>query len=309
MERWLRGRILTVGDGDFSFSSSLLRFDPPELCATCYDDEDTVCSKYASARSSIDTIRARYECHCGVDATSLPSKVTSRQFDRAIFQFPLVPPVTKDVWATGVDVSILNRELLLGFLRQVEPLLAKDGLVMITSKDVKPYLNWRIDWALCPHTRSLKYLGKLAFNPEAFSDYQFQNVERDQRVKCTEAYTYLFGWKAPADKHLVPPCIVPPNALYCTSCPAGPFSGPGDMENHNNTAKHKEKVVFEERWTQVATATNTFPSTESRADLQGIDARNVEHGDDRCSKRMMEEPDEYADEPTKKVYKEGTAVH
>eukprot|EP00397_Hematodinium_sp_SG-2012_P060831 GEMP01079742.1.p1 GENE.GEMP01079742.1~~GEMP01079742.1.p1 ORF type:complete len:294 (+),score=44.00 GEMP01079742.1:52-933(+) len=245
MERWLRSkRILTVGDGDFSFSNSLLDLDPKELCATCYDGENTVCAKYASARSSIDAIRAHHQCLCGVDATQLPAEVTSRQFDRVIFQFPLVPPVTKDAWKTGVDVALLNRELLLGFLKQVEPLLAHDGLVMITSKDVKPYLTWRIEWALSPHTNSLKYLGKLPFNPDAFSQYKFQNVQRDQKVKCTMAYTYLYGWNAPNDPELIPPVSVLSTALYCDVCPAGPFSGKGDMALDKKRGRARNTLTY-----------------------------------------------------------------
>jgi len=208
-----------------------------------------VCGKYATVRSSIDEIRKNHTCMCGVDAKQLPEEITSRRFDRAIFQFPLVPPVSKAEWAKGrKDVVCLNRSLLLAFLRQVEPLLVDDGLILITSKDVAPYFNWRLEWALTPHTEGLRYLGKIAFNSSAFPSYNCQNVNRDQRVKQTLAFTYIFGRHALEDTDVIPPLNIPKDALYCEICPAGIFSSEGDMKNHFATKAHKEKVGFEKKW-------------------------------------------------------------
>jgi len=263
MQRWLQNqRILTVGDGDFTFSISLLQHKPKDLCATCFDTEAVVCSKYSSARSSIDTLRNSPDCVCftGIDATKLPADITRRQFDRVIFQFPLVPPVGKEEWHARANdgetdvVALLNREMLLRFLRQVEPILALEGLVMITSKDVHPYQNWRLERTLSPYTRKIRYLGKLPFDEDAFPGYQFQNVERDQKVKSTESYTYLFGSNTPDDIALVPPDLPRGNEkLYCDICLAGPFSGDKDQDSHATSTRHLANLAFETKWALIGT--------------------------------------------------------
>ena len=104
-------RILLVGEGDFSFSSSLLRVHGcTHLVATSYDKVSTLRSKYSQAASNIAALEAEENCivRYGVDATKLgkpgvadggggAKEVKKGGFDRVVFNFPHVGGLTKDV--------------------------------------------------------------------------------------------------------------------------------------------------------------------------------------------------------------------
>ena len=101
-------RILLVGEGDFSFSRSLLETHGcASLVATSFDKQSALQAKYPQSTSNV---RALEEEGCqvlfGVDATKLGrpgasdgggKEVKKGNFDRLIFNFPHVGGLTKDV--------------------------------------------------------------------------------------------------------------------------------------------------------------------------------------------------------------------
>ncbi len=102
-------RILLVGEGDFSFSHSLLAaHNCTSLIATSYDKASVVTSKYTQATSHVRPLEAEEACKViyGVDATKLGRSgapdgggkaVKKGEFDRVVFNFPHVGGLTKDV--------------------------------------------------------------------------------------------------------------------------------------------------------------------------------------------------------------------
>ena len=104
-------RILLVGEGDFSFSHSLLSAHGcTNLVATSYDKVSALRSKYPQAASNIAALEAEENCivRYGVDATKLGKpgvadgggggkEVKKGGFDRVVFNFPHVGGLTKDV--------------------------------------------------------------------------------------------------------------------------------------------------------------------------------------------------------------------
>lgn len=103
-------RVLLVGEGDFSFSHSLLQSHCcNSLTATSYDKQTTVTSKYPQARGHIQALDAGdNDCRTiyGVDATKLGKSgasdgggkaVKKGGFDKIVFNFPHVGGLTKDV--------------------------------------------------------------------------------------------------------------------------------------------------------------------------------------------------------------------
>lgn len=102
-------RILLVGEGDFSFSHSLLAaHNCSSLIATCYDNASVVTSKYTHATPYIRPLEAEEGCKViyGVDATKLGrsgapngggKEVKKGGFDKVVFNFPHVGGLTKDV--------------------------------------------------------------------------------------------------------------------------------------------------------------------------------------------------------------------
>ena len=102
-------RILLVGEGDFSFSKSLLTAHScTSLIASSYDKYSTVIEKYPQARGNLQALEKEEKCKLiyGVDATKLGKRgasdgggkeVKKGGFDKIVFNFPHVGGLTKDV--------------------------------------------------------------------------------------------------------------------------------------------------------------------------------------------------------------------
>ena len=101
-------RILLVGEGDFSFSKSLLiAHSCNSLVASSYDNYSTVIEKYPQASGNLQALEAE-KCKLiyGVDAAKLGKRgasdgggkeVKKGDFDKVVFNFPHVGGLTKDV--------------------------------------------------------------------------------------------------------------------------------------------------------------------------------------------------------------------
>lgn len=89
-------RILTIGDGDFSFSASLWNhFQPKQLTASVLDTQECLNEKYQSHFADQLSISGLQKILFGFDITQPQTwphkKSLEKQFDLVIFQFPLVP--------------------------------------------------------------------------------------------------------------------------------------------------------------------------------------------------------------------------
>jgi len=249
-------RILTVGDGDLSFSYSLKKHhQPSSLTATVYDACETMCNKYTdNAFDALvaDNVPLLFEFD--VTDPSSWSTLEKQSFDVVIFQFPLLPGFRSfdEYKAHGQQVSIntLNRQLLRTFLKHAfAHFLDPNGeqLCFITSKDVKPYREWNIENALHQDT-NFHYLGSSLFDINAFPDYQVRNVDRDKHVRDTQGRTYVWSLQAEQPlKNELDKAIYQEEAC-CTICRAGPFTTEIDRQEHNASKKHQQMLQFEAQW-------------------------------------------------------------
>ena len=136
------GRVLTVGDGDLSFSLDLLREarrstdQHLELVATTLDSREDLLRSYGEAiavtiaeldqegKGHGDTARVRSQClHC-VNATALAETLgvaAGKQFDRIDWLFP----------HTGQKKIQTNRELLRAFFDSARGQLSSGGVVRV----------------------------------------------------------------------------------------------------------------------------------------------------------------------------------
>jgi 25S rRNA (uracil2634-N3)-methyltransferase len=118
-------RILTIGDGDLSFSRSLVEAHGcAALLATTFDSATEVLEKYPQAQENKDAIEAEEQrVSHDVDATKLGQKEVKKQaggWERVMFNFPHVGGKSTDV----------NRQVRYNqgmFLSIVLPLVDKDG--------------------------------------------------------------------------------------------------------------------------------------------------------------------------------------
>ncbi|KAI9768429.1 MAG: hypothetical protein M1840_004838 [Geoglossum simile] len=139
-------KILLIGEGDFSFSRSLIEHhNCLDLTATSLDTPDTLFAKYPQARQNIEFLigEAGQTVLYGVDATRLAGCKPLRLggFGRIVFNFPHVGGKTRDV---NRQVRY-NQELLVSFFKSAIHLLQKpNGAIVVTVFDGEPYTLWNI---------------------------------------------------------------------------------------------------------------------------------------------------------------------
>jgi 25S rRNA (uracil2634-N3)-methyltransferase len=248
-------RILTIGDGDLSFSNALLSHQPSALTATVYDSHETMSGKYGdNFYQQLDANNISVLFEFDVTNPSSWNGLKKHSFDLVIFQFPLLPAFRSfnEYQENGKDVNFntLNRRLLRTFLiNSFKHFLDPNGqqLCFITSKDVKPYREWNIENSL--HLQSdINYLGSINFDINHFPGYKVRNVERNKFVKDTKGTTYV--WSNKPQNGISDQLS---DAIYqyencCTACRAGPFSSPQDRLEHNQSKRHINMMEFERLW-------------------------------------------------------------
>lgn len=264
-------RILTIGDGDLSFSASLWQqFQPRQLTATVFDSRLVLENKYEYHAIEQLQKTPNQQVLFGFDVTKPEtwSDFNNKQFDLVIFQFPLVPAFEDpNFFHTLDDISVntINRLLLRRFLIHCQQFfLDPKGaqLCYITSKDVKPYCEWNIENSLNQDLETIKYLGSMPFEIDKFPGYRVRNVDRDKHVKDTQGITYVWSPKQNLSSHesgilelLEGKSHQQENA--CSLCKAGPFVSRSDQLLHEQTKKHRLMQQYEE---QYANALNKYRS-------------------------------------------------
>ncbi|MBB1387207.1 DUF2431 domain-containing protein [Pseudoalteromonas sp. SG45-5] len=257
-------RVLTVGDGDLSFSSAIHNHLKPHLLvASTYDDATTIEHKYPD--NALNNLKAhnvevlnRFDVTNTACWQSLDGYLNS--FDVVIFQFPLIPAfVGREAFENNTrqtSMNVLNRALLHQFIKYAnEYALDKNGpmLCYITSKDVKPYREWNIEGSL-NNGLSAEYLGQMPFDISRFEGYKIRNVDRDKHVKDTSGITYVFSPKAmnthtnELSAQLKKPAYLTPN--HCPLCRVGPYMANEDETKHINAKKHQQMLRLESNWQQ-----------------------------------------------------------
>jgi hypothetical protein len=264
-------RILTIGDGDLSFSASLWNnFKPAQLTSTVFDSQKTLEDKYQHHAIKQLQTDSNQKILFGFDVTdpkSWPktwsnlnkSSLEHQQFDLVIFQFPLVPAFEDPEYfhkMGDISVNTLNRLLLRKFLIHcTEYFLDPNGkqLCYITSKDVKPYCEWNIESSLNQDLEHIEYLGSMPFNIEDFPGYKVRNVDRDKHVKDTQGITYVWSPKTDKTAHeieFIEGLIAKSHQgeEYCEICKAGPFVSASDKSLHKQTKKHRLMQQYEDQF-------------------------------------------------------------
>ena len=249
-------RILTIGDGDLSFSHSLFEnYRPQALTATIFDDHSSLNTKYGLTH--FQHLKAnKCETLTNFDVTNKETWGTlcKHKFDAVFFQFPLLPAFNsvEDFKQQCLNISLntLHRRLLRHYLMNCfDYFLDNHGaqLAFITSKDVKPYRQWNIEQSLTLNT-DIHYLGQMMFDIEKFPGYKIRNVDRDKHVKDTQGITYAFSRRVSTEfnNKLFKPEYLSEN--YCSYCRVGPFQTEQDKKNHLLSKKHQKLALFEQLW-------------------------------------------------------------
>ncbi|RKP33286.1 hypothetical protein BJ085DRAFT_23300 [Dimargaris cristalligena] len=207
----MNDHILTVGEGNFSFSRAVtdVLHTAHHITATAYDSEEVVQEKYPDAEGHTKEILNRSGTVLySVDATDLAKyKVLRNQrFTHIIFNFPHTGSGIKDV-----DINIHgNRSLILGFLKSAIPFLTDPelypetdlapGKIHIATKTGLPYDEWRVR-DLAVSTRKLVCQTTMPFRAELFPGYEHRrtlgykegmSVGGNEEIQKSPAKLYVF---------------------------------------------------------------------------------------------------------------------
>jgi hypothetical protein len=133
----LRGKILVLGDGDFSFSKAialqtLAQGGKAHITATSLDSRANLLAKYGKAADNLRALRfmPHVRVHHGVDATNLEEtlcpqlKHQSPTYDAIVWNFPYPVQLRSPSCSPGEGSA-----LLVGLFSNVGPFLVPEGEV------------------------------------------------------------------------------------------------------------------------------------------------------------------------------------
>jgi len=189
-------RILLVGEGNFSFASSLATsIGGTKILATSLDEKEQVVAKYGvDAQTSLSTIvRLGGKVLHGVDGTTMDGEAAiaaDAPFDRIIFNFPHLGGATQE------DLARV-REMLAGFFRACVSLAAPfpQGFVCVSLRDTLFYRSWKIEELAAD--AGLRLEGRVPFDGEKFAELGYSEARTNPAFRnapvVDNASIYIFG--------------------------------------------------------------------------------------------------------------------
>lgn len=170
----LSGSVLLVGEGNLSFSLSLLDFElinPNNITSSTFESEYELNSL---AKENATLLRSSgVKVFHSVDATKLANKFGFQQFDKIIFQFPNAGS------REGEEGHNANFVLLRDFLLSAYEQLNTGGSVIVTIVD-SPY--YRGAFKIEDAARSAGFLPpeEYPFEPDIFEEYNHTSTLNDE---------------------------------------------------------------------------------------------------------------------------------
>eukprot|EP00628_Pelagophyceae_sp_CCMP2097_P001438 CAMPEP_0184080328 /NCGR_PEP_ID=MMETSP0974-20121125/2143_1 /TAXON_ID=483370 /ORGANISM="non described non described, Strain CCMP2097" /LENGTH=1169 /DNA_ID=CAMNT_0026382987 /DNA_START=181 /DNA_END=3691 /DNA_ORIENTATION=- len=200
----LRGRILVVGDGDFSFSKALAaanaRRGEADITCSSLEPQEGVCAKYAGAAANLAALAADpfvVVAH-GVDATRLEHSCGDGTWDSVVWNFPYLPSMPLVSGEQGA-------RLLGDFLGGVGAFLKPGGRVYVTlatkqggttREAVGNVRNWDVD-ALAAAT-GFEVVEVLPFDAHSYAGYEPRREYTDSSFPFERARTHILQRRASA---------------------------------------------------------------------------------------------------------------
>jgi len=200
----LRGRILVVGDGDFSFSKALAaanaRRGEADITCSSLEPQEGVCAKYAGAAANLAALAADpfvVVAH-GVDATRLEHSCGDGTWDSVVWNFPYLPSLPLVSGDQGA-------RLLGDFLGGVGAFLKPGGRVYVTlatkqggtTREAAGNLrSWDVDAAAA--AAGFDVVEVLPFDARAYAGYEPRREYQDSSFPAERARTHILQRRVPA---------------------------------------------------------------------------------------------------------------
>jgi hypothetical protein len=202
--------VLTVGDGDFTFSLALARLLAKtskskfgSIVATSYEDKETLRSVYPDfdqVSSELESLGAVL-CY-KVDATrlkdTLPSSVSGMKFERICWNFPCTA-ISKGQDGQNKEMED-NKDLVRRFVANARYLLPlrKDGEIHICHKTKPPFNHWQLEQVALEQCQGdgevadLEYAGRVVLDRFLLPPYTPRKALDRKSFPCHDACFFWF---------------------------------------------------------------------------------------------------------------------
>jgi 25S rRNA (uracil2634-N3)-methyltransferase len=188
--------VLTVGDGDFSFSLALARFGC-RVVATSYESAETVRTIYESVGVSAhitELERLGAKIFYNIDATdierTLPTSLKDRTFHRIVWNFPC-SAVAKGQDGQNIEMEN-NKQLVRDFIQSAKGHCLLGGQIHINHKTKPPFNQWKIDVVAVTNTENVRFLHRVVLDRILFHPYVPRKALDRKSFPCHDACTYVF---------------------------------------------------------------------------------------------------------------------
>lgn len=201
--------VLTVGDGDFSFSlavahllsSSNKKGKANRLVVTSYEKEETLRRVYPEFDKTLSELKSLGAIVCfEVDATRLKETLPPSAlggFHRIIWNFPCT---AIDKGQDGQnDAMEDNKELVRNFVSNSREFLYKGGEIHMCHKTKPPFNQWKLQELVIAACRDGKgpqarYEGRIVLDRALLPPYAPRKALNRKSFPCHDACHYIFGF-------------------------------------------------------------------------------------------------------------------
>lgn len=193
-------RILTVGDGNFSYSLALANAfksvatdanERVELVATSHESRDTIVETYPDSErilSELHAMKSHVQVHHEIDATNATQMQALGKFDRVIWNFPCVrAPRGEDGQNKEMEA---NKQLLADFFAHVGDMLTATGEVHVTHKTKPPFGQWGIE--SIAEKNMLRHVRSVIFDRCLYLGYSNKKVLSKGSFPIWDSQTFVF---------------------------------------------------------------------------------------------------------------------
>jgi 25S rRNA (uracil2634-N3)-methyltransferase len=196
--------VLTVGDGDFTFSLALARLIGGRVVATSYESKASLINVYPGIKKTIAELESLRVTICyQVDATKLketmPKNLKIFEFDRIVWNFPC-SAVTQGQDGQNEEMD-KNKTLVQDFVANGRHLLKPKGQIHLNHKTKPPFNQWNIEEVAVEKCQddndndspNVYYLGRVVLDRFLFPPYVPRKALHHKSFPSHDACTFIFG--------------------------------------------------------------------------------------------------------------------